>query len=93
MFSWGFDPGESFFAFLHFRGCASRIYMTKVINNNANWETNTMNLLKIALCVAIVTIAAAFFVLSKNTYATDGGYNVFIPHIGGYHFSTINQGI
>jgi hypothetical protein len=52
-----------------------------------------MNLLKIALCVAIVTTATAFFVLSKNTYATDGGYNVFIPHIGGYHFSTINQGI
>jgi hypothetical protein len=32
-------------------------------------------------------------VLSKNTYATDGGYNVVIPHVGGYHFSTINQGI
>jgi hypothetical protein len=93
MFSGGFDPGESFFAFLHLGACTSRIYMAKVINNNANLETNTMSLLKIALCVAIVTIAATFFVLSKHTYATDGGYNVFIPHIGGYHFSTINQGI
>jgi hypothetical protein len=48
MFSGGFDPGESFLLFLHLGACTSRIYMTKVINNNANRETNTMNLLKIA---------------------------------------------
>jgi hypothetical protein len=49
-----------------------------------------MKLLNNALCVAIVTIAAGFFVLSKHTYASSEGYTVFIPHVGGYHFSTIN---
>jgi len=31
------------------------------------------------------------FALGKFTYADSDGYGVFVPHIGGYHVSTLGD--
>jgi hypothetical protein len=40
--------------------------------------------------LGLALIAAAFFAVGKYTYASKDGFGFFIPHVGGYHVSTLN---